>query len=449
MRRFIALTLTLGFLVSGCGTSTEADSPPTTPNGTASCGDSVCDESESCETCPEDCGDCEDGPNFCGDFVCDDEEDCVSCPEDCGDCFSEITCGDDICSETESCSTCPEDCGQCIESHCGDGQCSGIETCDTCPADCGPCKTSCGDGSCQEDENCLSCSADCGSCAPGHLDIWSPRPIAPQFAVAGGAIQAEVNGKDTWNPNEWYAVVRNTYRTWPCKVTAKYGSIDYGRRKGWILDIQLPIYVPPELLELAIAHGEAGTGSRIRSVQMVASFDEDFYIIHQTDHHIAAKNAKRPDGTVDLGGGPKPGTSQALTWGAKAINIINPRFVMLTGDNIFVIFEDKNSWRGLKRSVEILNYFKEGINTYQVATLVTSGNHDVGTNIHTTPDQLKYLEEYANILGPRSFSRRMGPFYIGLFEWSRSQFTEAMTKDYNASFQDPLVQFRLVGSHFN
>lgn len=44
------------------------------------CGDGICNASETCETCPTDCGSC--GP-VCGDGVCSSGETCTSCPTDC------------------------------------------------------------------------------------------------------------------------------------------------------------------------------------------------------------------------------------------------------------------------------------------------------------------------------------------------------------------------------
>src|SRR5215471_11223584 len=47
-------------------------------------------------------------------------------------------CGDGLCNNGETCSTCPTDCGTCAP-FCGDGRCNGTETCSTCPSDCGTC----------------------------------------------------------------------------------------------------------------------------------------------------------------------------------------------------------------------------------------------------------------------------------------------------------------------
>ncbi len=128
--------LVLAVSLFGCRTPEDPETDDTQPGETAAevvCGDGTCGDSEDCDSCPEDCGECE---SECGDGTCDDDEDCESCPEDCGECESE--CGDGTCDDDEDCESCPEDCGEC-EPECGDGVCDDTEWCDTCPEDCGEC----------------------------------------------------------------------------------------------------------------------------------------------------------------------------------------------------------------------------------------------------------------------------------------------------------------------
>lgn len=52
------------------------------------------------------------------------------------------SCPDDECNGEETCETCPEDCGECPPA-CPDGLCNGDETCFTCPLDCPVCPPPC------------------------------------------------------------------------------------------------------------------------------------------------------------------------------------------------------------------------------------------------------------------------------------------------------------------
>ncbi len=112
----------------------------------------------------------------CGDGACAATESCSSCPGDCGSCSG--GCGDGTCAATESCSSCPGDCGTC-SGGCGDGVCAATESCSTCSLDCGPCP-SCGDGTCAATESCSSCPGDCGSCT-GSCRSY---PVTPYPGVA-------------------------------------------------------------------------------------------------------------------------------------------------------------------------------------------------------------------------------------------------------------------------
>lgn len=119
------------------------------------CNNGMCDEGESCYSCPADCGDC----NLCGDTHCGDQEDCWSCPADCGACED---CGDGECVGPEDCHSCPMDCGYCPD--CENAVCGNLENCFACPQDCGDCLGGCGDGECAATETCDNCAEDCKEC---------------------------------------------------------------------------------------------------------------------------------------------------------------------------------------------------------------------------------------------------------------------------------------------
>ncbi len=140
-----------------CGNPCDVPGPPCPSR----CGDGICNGTENCTNCPQDCPTCP--PPVCGDRICDPTENCTTCPQDCGVCPP--VCPDGICNGTEDCKTCPADCGVCPPV-CGDGVCNGTETCTTCPADCGTCVC----GPCNPTSGKVICGIDnpgtdsCGSC---------------------------------------------------------------------------------------------------------------------------------------------------------------------------------------------------------------------------------------------------------------------------------------------
>jgi len=78
-----------------------------------------------------------DTTNFCGDGKCDTTmgETTANCEKDCSQPTTlRGTCGDKICQTTESKSSCSVDCG--YPWVCGDEICGGTETSDNCPKDC-------------------------------------------------------------------------------------------------------------------------------------------------------------------------------------------------------------------------------------------------------------------------------------------------------------------------
>jgi beta propeller repeat protein len=90
-------------------------------------------------------------------------------------------CGDGLCNGTETCSSCPADCGVCPPA-CGDGTCNGTETCSSCPQDCGACPPVCGDGTCNGTETCSSCPQDCGVC-PNTPPVAHNQSVAVTYDV--------------------------------------------------------------------------------------------------------------------------------------------------------------------------------------------------------------------------------------------------------------------------
>src|SRR5262249_21623388 len=94
MLAVVAVTITF---VGACSAPTEEEvSSESEALRHRWCGNGRCDGSETCSSCPRDCGTCPTAPR-CGDLACNGTETCSSCPGDCGACPTAPRCGDLTC----------------------------------------------------------------------------------------------------------------------------------------------------------------------------------------------------------------------------------------------------------------------------------------------------------------------------------------------------------------
>jgi hypothetical protein len=104
MRSLLLLPITA--LVAACAVTADDDARVQTKVGLH--------PSEICDNGPNECENGDNGGGgsadpVCGDGRCNGTETCGSCPADCGIC----TCGDGKCDEAENCASCAKDCGNC------------------------------------------------------------------------------------------------------------------------------------------------------------------------------------------------------------------------------------------------------------------------------------------------------------------------------------------------
>ena len=164
---FILMT---GFFLLACARVAE----PTT----GSCGDNVCDSSETKESCPDDCP----TSTRCGDAQCSAGETRANCPSDCI-----ASCGNRVCDNGETSTTCTLDCPS---TRCGDGLCSGSETTASCATDCSPQCEMANPATCAGDTICLD-----GTCRPAFSRFYRFGVYDATFATTDGNGQAwDVDG---------------------------------------------------------------------------------------------------------------------------------------------------------------------------------------------------------------------------------------------------------------
>jgi len=308
------------------------------------------------------------------------------------------------------------------------------------------------------------------SVATNTAALWRPRFATPAIVALDSSsnrqFTAEVKGAAS--AKNWSAGIANDLKNWPCKIlSAKYSKINRGTEPGWQVQISIPADSSPELFTLSISNSEFVTVQR-QSVSVVPAFETNFYILHISDEQIVNQYHTDPSGQYYK----MVGTWEEMKWMQEPINLINPRFVIVTGDQIDFngALDGWNNWanwgykpHGKKlftpeETKELENRLSELYHDchqgYRVPYVETPGNHDVapsgkkldGTEIDWNPISAGMYEKW---FGQRTWSFRMADFYVLMHDWSDPTLKAWAANDFDAAMKDPSIKFRLVGQHFH
>jgi hypothetical protein len=197
------------------------------------------------------------------------------------------------------------------------------------------------------------------------------RPILsiPEQAVQGGSFTVEA--KASPGTGGWSASLLGPGGPYTLGVTNAQYSASYER---WFLTVSVPTAVPEWLFDLEVA-ASGGVYDVARNAVMVRTFEPtDFYFVHITDTHL-------PTHLYYYQSGADSDTSEMEDLRAviEDINVINPAFVLLTGDVVNEgELEEYLDRRYYTRAKRILGEF-------EVPVYVCAGNHDVGGWDDTPP----------------------------------------------------------------
>jgi hypothetical protein len=306
--------------------------------------------------------------------------------------------------------------------------------------------------------------------ALSNADLWRPRFATPALVAldsqANRVFTAEIRGHP--QAGHWEATLSNDLAAWPCTVlSASYAKINNDTEPGWKIRLEVPRDISPELFTLALSSSEGAVAQR-QSVSVSPAFATNFYILHLTDEQIVNKIHTDPSGQYLH----MVGSWDEMLWMQEPVNLINPRFVLVTGDQIDFngALDGWNNWvnwgykpRNLKKftrqeTLELENrlsvMYKDCHVGYAVPYAETPGNHDVtppgkllsGSAIDWYPISSRVYEEQ---FGQRSWSFRMGDFYVLLHDWASAPLQAWAARDYAEASHDPAVKFRLIGEHFH
>jgi hypothetical protein len=285
-------------------------------------------------------------------------------------------------------------------------------------------------------------------------------------SAANRQFTAEVRASS--RAKNWNATISNDLRSWHCAViSANYSKIDRGTEPGWQIVASVPADASPELFTLAVSCDEL-TSVQHQALSVAPCFTNDFYILHLSDEQIVNEKHNNPSGQFYN----SVGTCEEMKWMQEPINLINPRFVIITGDQIDYngALDGWNNWHNwgyepgqhrrftkdetLAIQKRLIEMYKECHQGFRVPYVEAPGNHDVppvnkpllGTDIKWHPIAVPLYEAE---FGQRSWSFHMGEFYILLHDWSESSLRQWAAQDYETASSDPRVKFRIIGQHFN
>jgi hypothetical protein len=300
--------------------------------------------------------------------------------------------------------------------------------------------------------------------------LWRPRLVTPALVALDDATNRQFTAevRASASAHNWSASIANDLKTWPCQiVSASYSKINRDTEPGWKLKISVPPDASPELFNLTVSSSES-VSLQPQSVSVAQAFETNFYILHITDEQIVNQFHTDPSGQFHKGSG----TWEEMNWMQEPVNLIHPRFVLITGDQIDFngALDGWNHWpnwgyepagkkvftREETAGVEnrLSDLYKDCHRGYHVAYVETPGNHDVtppkkllhGSTIDWHPISVLTYEKY---FGQRSWSFRMGDFYVLMHDWSDATLKAWAAQDYAAAMSDPTIKFRLIGEHYH
>jgi len=135
----------------------------------------------------------------------------------------------------------------------------------------------------------------------------------------------------------------------------------------WTLTATVPAVSLHELYDLRVTADGGLDDTSHDAVQVISQFKDDYYFVQITDTHL-------PDHQFsDSGAVPADSTEIVdLREVIADLNVINPEFVLITGDFINEgELEDYMEWRAYTRAQRMLYEF-------QMPTFLIAGNHDIG-----------------------------------------------------------------------
>jgi hypothetical protein len=199
--------------------------------------------------------------------------------------------------------------------------------------------------------------------------IQRPLLNIPSFVFPGDTLKIECAADPS--TTGWTAeLLRRRTEVWLPLTGSSYDASTL----WWTLHAQVPADAEPCLYDLVVTHDGGMEDTTRHAVRVIPAFKDDYYFVHVTDTHL-------PTHEFSSGGWISPDTSEMVDFREviNDINLINPEFVIHTGDLINEgELEDYLDVRAYTKAQAILAEL-------EVPVFLVAGNHDIGGWSSTPP----------------------------------------------------------------
>ncbi len=206
--------------------------------------------------------------------------------------------------------------------------------------------------------------------------IYLPHSNNPAIQPAG--ISLNIMVKTGNNAGDWSAVLSTAYNT----ISLPIVSATYDPITAWTIRATIPAGTPAELYNLKVS-SSLGTDTQMRAVQVVAQYNDPFYLVVLGDPQAATVEAKQP-------------TFKRVV---DEINLINPAFVLVVGD----LTENGNAAQ--------FEAYQTAINRLQVPSYAIAGNHDFAHDVGSV-GQIQDWGLWKKYFGRRYYSFDYGSYHL-------------------------------------
>lgn len=235
------------------------------------------------------------------------------------------------------------------------------------------------------------------------IRIVYPLFSTPAIVAQGSNFTILVNS--TGSPDSWECSLSTAYDIVVEIFSLPVESSKYNSTSGlWEISVNVPGNANDDLYNITVIAEENGDtlmAGEPRAVSVVKEYKGNFSFVHLTDFHIGDPRGMTVDVRKTIGW-------KAARKSIEEINLLNPDFVIITGDLVF------GQLYPFEYSVEYRKCYKI-LQEFDVPTFLCPGNHD--GYIQTGQDGFKLWKKF---IGPLYYSFDYGKYHftsVNSYDW--------------------------------